>query len=39
MHMADWKDNRTRPGFGTSDRFTGASVPRTREVFDAGMRQ
>jgi FtsH-binding integral membrane protein len=39
MHMADWKDNRTRPGFGTSDSFTGASVPRTREVFDAGLRQ
>ena len=37
--MADWNDNRTRPGFGTSDSFTGASVPRTREVFDAGLRQ
>jgi FtsH-binding integral membrane protein len=36
--MADWNDNRTRPGFGTSDSFTGASVPRTREVFDAGLR-
>jgi len=38
MQMADWNDNRTRPGFGTSDSFTGASVPRTREVFDAGLR-
>ncbi len=36
--MADWNDNRTRPGLGTSDSFTGASVPRTREVFDAGLR-
>src|SRR6478609_1186174 len=36
--MADWNDNRTRPGFGTSDSFNGASVPRTREVFDAGLR-
>jgi FtsH-binding integral membrane protein len=38
MKMADWNDNRTRPGFGTSDSFTGASVPRTREVFDTGLR-
>ncbi|HSQ94588.1 MAG TPA: Bax inhibitor-1/YccA family protein [Croceibacterium sp.] len=36
--MADWNDNRTRAGLGTSDSFTGASVPRTREVFDAGLR-
>jgi FtsH-binding integral membrane protein len=35
--MANWNDpQRTRPGFGTG--FTGASVPRTREVFDAGLR-
>ena len=38
--MADWKDNRTtRQGFGTSPGFTGASVPRTGEVFDAGLRR
>ena len=38
--MADWNDNRTtREGFGTSQSFTGASVPRTREVFDAGLRK
>ena len=36
--MADWNDNRTRPGLGTSDSFTGVSVPRTREIFDAGLR-
>lgn len=41
--MADWNDNRTRPdmgrqGLGTSQSFTGASVPRTGEVFDAGLR-
>ena len=37
--MADWNDNRTRQGFGTSSGFTGASVPRTGEVFDAGLRK
>jgi FtsH-binding integral membrane protein len=37
--MADWNDNRTRPGLGTSQSFTGASVPRTGEVFDAGLRR
>ena len=37
--MADWNDNRTRTGFGTSQSFTGASVPRTGEVFDAGLRK
>ena len=42
--MADWNDNRGtrqgfgRQGFGTSS-FTGASVPRTGEVFDAGLRK
>ena len=36
--MADWNDNRTtRDGLG-AERFTGASVPRTGEVFDAGLR-
>ena len=36
--MANWNDpQRRRPGFGTEG-FTGASVPRTREVFDAGLR-
>jgi FtsH-binding integral membrane protein len=36
--MANWNDpQRTRPGFG-AEGFTGASVPRTREVFDAGLR-
>jgi FtsH-binding integral membrane protein len=36
--MANWNDPQgTRPGFGTEG-FTGASVPRTREVFDAGLR-
>jgi len=36
--MANWNDpQRTRPGFG-SEGFTGASVPRSREVFDAGLR-
>jgi FtsH-binding integral membrane protein len=38
--MADWNDNRTtRQGFGTSQHFTGASVPRTGETFDAGLRK
>jgi FtsH-binding integral membrane protein len=38
--MANWNDpQRTRPGFGTTEGFTGASVPRTREVFDAGLRK
>jgi FtsH-binding integral membrane protein len=38
--MANWNDpQRTRPGFGTSEGFSGASVPRTREVFDAGLRK
>ena len=37
--MADWNDNRTRPGLGTSQSFTGVSVPRTGEVFDAGLRR
>ncbi|HSG33734.1 MAG TPA: Bax inhibitor-1/YccA family protein, partial [Sphingomonadaceae bacterium] len=37
--MADWNDpGRSQTGFGTSQRFTGASVPRTGEVFDAGLR-
>jgi FtsH-binding integral membrane protein len=36
--MANWNDpQRTRPGFG-SEGFSGASVPRTREVFDSGLR-
>jgi FtsH-binding integral membrane protein len=36
--MANWNDpQRTRPGFG-NEGFTGASVPRTREVVDAGLR-
>ena len=36
--MANWNDpQRTRPGFG-SEGFSGASVPRSREVFDAGLR-
>jgi FtsH-binding integral membrane protein len=36
--MANWNDpQRTRPGFG-NEAVTGASVPRTREVFDAGLR-
>ena len=36
--MANWNDpQRTRPGFG-NESFTGATVPRTREVFDAGLR-
>jgi FtsH-binding integral membrane protein len=36
--MANWNDpQRTRPGLG-SESFTGATVPRTREVFDAGLR-
>jgi FtsH-binding integral membrane protein len=36
--MANWNDpQRTTPGLGTEG-FTGASVPRTREVFDAGLR-
>jgi FtsH-binding integral membrane protein len=37
--MADWNDNRTRPGLGTSQGFTGTAVPRTGEVFDAGLRK
>jgi uncharacterized protein len=37
--MADWNDNRTRTGLGTSQGFMGASVPRTGEVFDAGLRK
>jgi FtsH-binding integral membrane protein len=38
--MANWNDPRTtREGFGTSQGFTGASVPRTGEVFDAGLRK
>jgi FtsH-binding integral membrane protein len=37
--MADWNDNRTREGLGTSQGFTGASVPRTGDVFDAGLRK
>jgi len=38
--MADWNDPRsTRQGFGASQGFTGASVPRTGEVFDAGLRK
>jgi FtsH-binding integral membrane protein len=36
--MANWNDpQRTRPGFG-NEGFAGATVPRTREVFDAGLR-
>ena len=36
--MADWNDNRTnQQGFGAADSFRGASVPRTGEVFDAGL--
>jgi uncharacterized protein len=36
--MANWNDpQRTRPGFGTEG-MSGASVPRTREVFDSGLR-
>lgn len=38
--MADWNDNRTnQQGFGAADSFRGASVPRTGEVFDAGLRK
>ncbi len=38
--MADWNDNRTtRQGSGTSQRFTGASVPKAGEVYDAGLRR
>lgn len=38
--MANWNDPRTtREGLGTSQGFTGASVPRTGEVFDAGLRR
>ena len=37
--MANLNDDRTRTGFGTSASFTGASVPRTGEVFDAGLRK
>ncbi|MGN6500955.1 MAG: Bax inhibitor-1/YccA family protein [Tsuneonella sp.] len=38
--MANWNDPRdTRTSFGASASFRGASVPRTGEVFDAGLRQ
>ena len=38
--MANWNDPRTtRAGLGASQGFTGASVPRTGEVFDAGLRK
>ena len=37
--MANLNDDRTRMGVGTSQGFTGASVPRTRDVFDAGLRK
>ena len=37
--MANLNDDRSRTGFGTSASFTGASVPRTGEVFDAGLRK
>ena len=37
--MANLNDDRTRMGMGTSQSFTGASVPRTAEVFDAGLRR
>jgi FtsH-binding integral membrane protein len=37
--MANLNDDRTRMGMGTSQTFTGASVPRTGEVFDAGLRR
>lgn len=38
--MANWNDPRTtREGFGASQSFTGASVPRTGEIFDAGLRK
>lgn len=38
--MANWNDPRTtRSGLGASQGFTGASVPRTGEVFDAGLRK
>ncbi|AKH42375.1 hypothetical protein FHS61_000145 [Altererythrobacter atlanticus] len=38
--MADWNDPRTtRQGLGESQSFRGASVPRTGEVFDAGLRK
>lgn len=38
--MANWNDPRTtQEGLGTSQGFTGASVPRTGEVFDAGLRK
>ena len=36
--MANLNDDRTRMGVGTSQSLSGASVPRTREVFDAGLR-
>ncbi|ANU08534.1 Bax inhibitor-1/YccA family protein [Paraurantiacibacter namhicola] len=36
--MADWNDNRTDRGLGSTQGFNGASVPRTGEVFDAGLR-
>jgi uncharacterized protein len=37
--MANLNDDRTRMGMGTSQGLSGASVPRTREVFDAGLRK
>ena len=38
--MANWNDTRnTRESVGTSEVFRGASVPRTGEVFDAGLRK
>ena len=37
--MANLNDDRTRMGVGTSQSLSGASVPRTREVFDAGLRK
>jgi FtsH-binding integral membrane protein len=37
--MANLNDDRTRMGVGTSQGLSGASVPRTREVFDAGLRK
>ena len=37
--MANLNDDLTRMGVGTSQSLSGASVPRTREVFDAGLRK
>ena len=38
--MADWNDpSRSQQGFGTTERYSGVSVPRTGEVFDAGLRK